>query len=139
MITTGREDMTAAPTEEAVRQLRLRYALGAAAADAFHAAGFAVVVQDIVLGAHLTEYVESIRSSPLVVVVLVPSVEVVAEREQARPKTAYRDGYHTIRDLDHGLRNETPRIGLWIDSSAQTPDETVDEIETRALAEGLVA
>ena len=75
----------------------------------------------------------------LAVVVLAPSVEVVAEREQTRPKTAYRDGYHTIRDLDHGLRHETPRIGLWIDSSAQTPDETVDEIEARALGEGLVA
>src|SRR5262245_15862933 len=92
MITSGREDITAVPTDEAVRQLRLRYALGAAAADAFHAAGFAVVVQDVILGEHLGEYVAAIGSRPLVVVMLAPSVDVVAERERARAKTGYREG-----------------------------------------------
>ena len=33
-----------------------------------------------------------------------------------------------METLDAGLRNDTPRIGLWLDSSDQTPDETVDEI-----------
>jgi len=139
MITTGREDMTAAPTDEALRQLRLRYALGAATADQFHAAGFAVVVQDVILGTHLSEYVAAIESRPLVVVVLAPSIDVVAERERERAKTGYRDGSHSIAELDHGLRHDTPRLGLWIDSSDQTPDETVDAIDRRGLAEGLVA
>jgi hypothetical protein len=26
------------------------------------------------------------------------------------------------------LQNETARLGYWLDSSAQTPDETVDDI-----------
>jgi hypothetical protein len=139
MITTGREDMTPAPTDEAVRQLLLRYSLGAATADAFHEAGFAVVVQDVILGAHLGEYAAAIVARPLVVVVLAPSAEVVTERERARAKTGYRDGAHSIAQLDHGLRHGTPRLGLWLDSSDQTPDESVDEIVRRGMSDGLVA
>jgi cytidylate kinase len=139
MITRGRQDMTTAPTSDAVQQLRLRYALGASTADAYHSAGFGVVVQDVVLGAHLGEYVASMLSRPLVVVVLAPSPRAVAERERGRSKTAYRDGFSTIIELDRALRTETPRIGLWLDSSDQRPDETIDEIEARGLTEGLVA
>ena len=40
--------------------------------------------------------------------------------------------------LDEVLRHETPRIGLWIDSSVQTPDETVEEILDRVGQEGLI-
>src|SRR5947208_17172579 len=99
MISSGRQDMTAAPTRDAVEQLRLRYALGASTADAYHTAGIGVVVQDVVLSAHLREYVVSIRSRPLVVVVLAPSPRVVAEPERGRATTAYRDAFSTIIDL----------------------------------------
>src|SRR5262249_30234412 len=34
----------------------------------------------------------------------------------------------TSADLDAVLREETPRIGSWLDSSDQTPDDTVDAI-----------
>jgi hypothetical protein len=95
-------------------------------------------VQDVVLGAHLREYVVSILSRPLVVVVLAPAPRAVDERERGRAKTAYRDGFSTITDLDRALRSETPRIGLWLDSSDQRPDETIDEIEAGGLTEGLV-
>ena len=138
MVVAGREDMTATPSEEAVRQLRLRYRLGAATADAYHEAGFAVVVQDVVLGPVLADYVAAIRSRPLVVVVLAPRPEVVSEREAGRAKVAYRAGHADIAALDRGLRHETPRLGLWLDTSAQSPAETVAEILRRGLAEGLV-
>jgi hypothetical protein len=36
------------------------------------------------------------------------------------------------------MRTETPHIGLWLDSSQQTPDETVEEIVAR-LAEARIA
>jgi chloramphenicol 3-O-phosphotransferase len=132
MVVAGRAEMTPPPSEEAWAHLRLRYELGAATADRYFDAGFSVVVQDMVIGPVLQEYVDLIRSRPLCVVVLVPSTEVVARREAARPKVAYGDGSYGLHELDTALRTETPTIGLWLDSSAQTPDETVDEVVARA-------
>lgn len=119
MVVSGREEMTAHPSPEAWRQLRLRYQLGAAAADTYFAAGFSVVVQDIVIGPLLHEYVEAITSRPLVVVVLAPRPDVVARREEERAKTGYAGGL-TPQNLDETLRTQSPRVGLWLDSSDQT-------------------
>jgi cytidylate kinase len=132
MVVAGREEMTAPPSDEARRQLRLRYQLGARTADAYHEAGFAVVVQDVVIGSSVADYVAAIRARPLVVVMLAPRPEVVASREAARPKVAYRPGYDDIAALDRALRTDTPPIGLWLDTSTQRPDQTVDEIIARA-------
>ena len=132
MVVSGREEMSGAPSAEAWAQLRVRYRLGAATADAFHAAGFAVVVQDVVVGLVLDEYVAAIRSRPRLVVVLAPQPEVVAMREAERDKVAYREGGLTVAALDHALRNETRRLGLWLDTSTQTPEQTVDEIIERS-------
>ena len=131
MVVSGRAEPSPEETDEMRRQLDLRYRLGAATADTYFDAGFTVVVQDIVLGDDLTTYIALIHSRPLMVVVLCPSVDVVAEREAARGKTAYRPGGFTIEQLDRYLRAQTPRVGLWLDNSAQTPDETVDEILAR--------
>jgi adenylylsulfate kinase-like enzyme len=136
MIVAGREDMTVTPSEDALQQLSLRYRLGASTADAFFRQGFSVVVQDVVLGPDLVNYAKSIRSRPLVVVVLAPRPEVVKQREAAREKVAYRDGHHTVDQLCGVLRHETPRVGLWLDTSKQTPEETVEEIVRRGLTEG---
>jgi len=138
MVVAGRQEMTSTPSSEAWRQLRLRYRLGAQTADVYHRAGFSVVVQDVVIGSPLADYVAAIHSRPLVVVVLAPRPEVVASREAARNKVAYRDGLADIALLDRALRNETPPIGLWLDTSDQRPDETVDEIVERALDDGLI-
>lgn len=131
--------MTSSASDEAWRQLRLRYRLGAQTADTYHEAGFSVVVQDVVIGSVLAEYVAAIRSRPLVVVVLAPRPGVVAEREAARAKTAYRGGFDSLRGLEQALRHETPQIGLWLDTSDQRPEQTVDEIVERGLQEGLIA
>lgn len=138
MVVAGRQEMTSTPSEQAWRQLRLRYRLAADTADAYYEAGFSVVVQDVVIGSVLADYVTAIRSRPLVVVVLAPAPDVVAKRDATRPKTAYRDGFADPRILDRALRHETPRIGLWLATSAQRPDQTVNEIIARGLEEGLV-
>jgi chloramphenicol 3-O-phosphotransferase len=138
MVVAGRAEMTADPSPEAWRQLRLRYALGAATCDAYFDAGFSVVVQDVVLGAMLEDYVAMIESRPLCVVTLAPRPDVVAAREASRAKTAYRSGFDTIAALDRALRRDTPRIGIWLDTSEQTPDETVDEVVARAWSEARV-
>jgi chloramphenicol 3-O-phosphotransferase len=136
MIVTGRAEMTPDPTDEAIRQLRLRYQLAAEVSDAYFHAGFTVIAQDVILGDDLAEMTSLIRSRPLLVVVLAPSIETVAAREAARGKTAY--GTWAVSQLDDVLRHQTPRIGLWLDTSGQTPAETVDEILVRGWAEARI-
>jgi chloramphenicol 3-O-phosphotransferase len=133
MVINGRADMTPDPSPEALRQLRLRHRLTAATCDEYFREGFTVVAQDVILGDHLTEMVHMIQQRPLLVVVLAPRPETVATRETARAKDAYNRW--TIDLLDNGLRTQTPRLGLWLDTSNQTPNETVNEILQRAWAE----
>lgn len=136
MIVNGRVEMTPAPSAEALRQLHLRYDVAARVAEGYVAAGFTVVLQDVILGPELPAMVDRIGARPLLVVVLAPRPEVVAARERDRPKTGYGDW--SPEQLDAGLRTGTPRIGLWLDTSEQRPDETVDEILARAWTEGSI-
>lgn len=133
MIINGRADMTPEPTDEALRQLQLRYQLTAAVSDAYFDAGFTVITQDVILGEHLAHMTKMIRSRPLLVVVLAPRAETIAAREKTRGKVTY-DNW-TVKQLDDLLRQQTPRLGLWLDTSEQTPTETVNEILTRAWAQ----
>jgi chloramphenicol 3-O-phosphotransferase len=137
MVVGGRADMTPDPSAEALRQLSLRHRLAANVSDAYFEAGFTVITQDVILGAHLAEMTTLIRSRPLLVVVLAPSAAAIAERERARGKTAY--GTWAVGQLDDMLRRETPRLGLWLDTSRQTAAQTADEILSRAWAEAAVA
>jgi hypothetical protein len=93
-------------------------------------------VQDVVLGEHLRPYLDAITTRPLYLVVLAPTREAVAAREAARAKSGY--GSWTVGGLDHVLRDETPHLGLWVDSSGQTPEQTVDAVLDR-LDEARVA
>ncbi|MEU0196619.1 MULTISPECIES: AAA family ATPase [unclassified Streptomyces] len=127
MIVTGREEYTPGADGEARAQLLLRYRLSAATADAYAEAGFTAVVQDVVLGEDLRAYTGLVRTRPLYVVVLAPRPEAVAAREAARPKTGYGGGW-TVAALDEELRARTPRIGLWLDTSELTVEQTVEEI-----------
>src|SRR5262249_23044688 len=132
----GRADMTPDPTSEALRQLRLRHELAATASDAYFQAGFTVIVQDVILGSHLSEMTAMIRSRPLLVLVLAPPGHAIAARDRSRGKTAY--GTWAIRALDEVPGHETPRPGLWLDPSSQTADETADEILSRAWDEARI-
>lgn len=124
-----RPDQPPEQAAEADRQLRLRYRLSAAVADGYAAEGFVAVVQDVILGRHLGEYVERLRTRPAYVVVLAPQPAVVEIRAAARGKGGYRTW--TIHRRDRVLRRQTPRLGLWLDTSDQTPEQTVDEIVDR--------
>jgi cytidylate kinase len=130
MVVGGRAEMTPALDGEALRQLRLRHEIAAAAADAYAAAGFVPVLQDVILGDELARTISLIRTRPLHVVVLAPSPRAVAQRDAGRRKTAY--GTWTPADLDRTLHEETPRFGLWLDTTDQTPAETVDAILRQA-------
>lgn len=129
MLVSGRRELVPQGDDEAVEQLRLRYQVSAHTADLYAAAGWTAVVQDVVLGDHLEPYLAAISTRPLYLVVLAPSPDAVAAREAARAKSGY--GSWTVGGLDHVLRERTPRLGLWLDSSGQTPDQTVDALLER--------
>ncbi|MEV7398116.1 AAA family ATPase [Aeromicrobium sp. NPDC092404] len=130
MIVNGRVEISEDLEAAAAEQLRLRYDLAVAAAARYVAAGFTVVYQDVILGPVLGDIVAELAAvADVHVVVLAPSVAEVARREAGRAKTGY--GAWTPEALDAGLRDETPRVGLWVDSSDLTVDETVETILAR--------
>ena len=116
-----------APSGEAAEQLALRYRNGALLARSFFEAGFHVVIDDIVIGGWMDIHREILAGLPLYVVVLVPDIEAVKARNAGRDKDVFEAwGY-----LDRDLRDQMRSIGLWVDSTAQTVDETVDETLSR--------
>jgi predicted kinase len=130
-IITGRHEMTPAASNDAREQLLLRYRLSATAADTYVEAGFAVVLEDVIAGEMLPAIAGLVRARPLHLVVLLPPREVVAARDVARATDGYE--HWSLEALYDLFATGTPRIGLWLDTSEQTPEQTVDAIlETTA-------
>jgi len=126
-VASGRVEMTPDPSREALDQLHLRYRLAAAAADGYFRAGFGVALEDVVIGPSLDEYRAMIRGRPCHLVVLLPKIDAVVAREASRPEKGYTRGWTVERHYADFVA-ATPRAGLWVDSTEQTPEETVDEI-----------
>jgi hypothetical protein len=128
--------MSDPPSAEAVRQLHLRYRHGALLATSFVEAGFVAVHVDNIYGADVTEQLDRLEV-PRALVVLRPRPETVERRERARPKSAY-DGWvaggmtliDAIRQFDEWVA-QTPPVGLWLDTSDMTAQQTVDAIVER--------
>ncbi|GAB3700794.1 AAA family ATPase [Mariniluteicoccus flavus] len=126
MVVNGRAEMTPQPDEAALRQLHLRYDLAAQVADTYAAAGFDAIVQDVIVGPELPAFIDRVKNPERFLVVLSPSVSALEWREQQRAKAGYV--YFSPGAMDHALRAETAHVGYWLDSSAQTPEETVADI-----------
>ena len=130
MVVSGREEMTQEASQEAMRQLYLRYALAAQTALIYWEAGFTVIVQDNYLGKALDDFLKLLQGLPVYVVALCPSAGAVAQREAQRGKKGYVgfdvDGLYRL------FMEETPRLGLWLDTTDLTVTETVDAILERA-------
>ncbi|ADB35507.1 hypothetical protein Kfla_6510 [Kribbella flavida DSM 17836] len=118
MIVSGQASADAENGAEAQKQLKLRYRLACQAADGYAQAGFTVVLQDVVIGELLREFLDGIRSRPRYLVVLTPRPDVIARRL----------GGLSVDELDYELHAFTPRRGLWLDNSDLSPPETVDAI-----------
>jgi cytidylate kinase len=128
-IVAGRTEMTPETSPAALAQLRLRYRLGATAADVYFEAGYTVAVEDVVAGALLETYEAMIASRPCHVIVLLPSLESLAAREARRKEKGYREW--TVEQQYELFARDTPRLGIWLDTTALTAPETVDAILTR--------
>jgi hypothetical protein len=104
------------------------------------AAGFTAVVQDNIYGDDVTTWLDHVGVRPRRLVVLRPSVDAVVTRDRHRMRTtgkvAYRPGEFSPGGLAE-LLDATPRIGLWLDTTTQMPEDTIREILSRS-AEALV-
>jgi len=131
MIVNGQEPVTPENWSAAERQLHLRYDLATTAALRYAAAGYIVCYQDVIIGADLSRVVDLLTSRPggLFVVVLAPNPAVAMARDRGRHKTTY--GEWTPEELAAGLQAETQRLGLWLDTSELTVEETVHTILAR--------
>jgi hypothetical protein len=106
--------------------LDLRQRIAANVANEYWRDDFTVILRDVYAGPALSNVIGRLEISPLYVVVLSPRPDVVAQRERDRVKTGY--GAWDVAQFCEDFANETSHVGLWLDSSDQTPDETVDEI-----------
>lgn len=89
-------------------------------------AGFSVVLEDVVAGPILGDWRMMVRGRPCHVIVLLPSVEAVVAREAERAQKGY--GAWTVEQLHGAFVSDTPRVGLWLDTTNLTPEKTVEEI-----------
>jgi predicted kinase len=127
MIVKGAAEMGLLLSEEAKAQLALRHRLACDAVRSYVAAGFSVVYQDILIGESLKNVAEQLADLDPMIVVLNPKADVLAKRDAARRKTGYSDGFPP-EVLADALERETPRLGLWLDTSQMTAEEVVDRI-----------
>jgi hypothetical protein len=91
-------------------------------------------VQDNIYGRDVVDWLALVPADGRHLVVLRPTVEVVAERDEQRRrstgKVAYRRGY-TVERNDADLATTPTSLGLWLDTSGQTAEQTVAEILAR--------
>jgi chloramphenicol 3-O-phosphotransferase len=118
---------------EAGDQLRLRLHHACMLARSFADHGFTAVIDDIVIGERLDGLLDELDEKPFYFVMLLPDKEAVRRRELGRGSRLFE----RWEWLDDEARQRTRRLGLWIDSSRQSPRKTVEEILRRA-SEALV-
>lgn len=127
MVVTGRADMRPDPGEPELHQLLLRYQGALAVAAIYLDAGFDVVVEDVIIGPMLPKFLAFAPVPEVYLVFLDPAATAVADRDRGRSKTGY-GGDWNIGQLRDVLHVETDRLGLWLDSTELSAEETVDRI-----------
>ncbi len=116
------------PEEESNRQLDLCARNMCLLSRSFAEAGFVPVMDYVVASRRiLGRYQEQLQGYRLHFVTLAPSIDVVLARDAQRDKHFARQFAY----LDEGMRRELAGVGLWVDSSAMTVDETVEHIHER--------
>lgn len=119
---------------ETGRQLWLRMHNACLVSRSFFDAGFTAVMDDILFGEQLAQLCDELRDVPFYFVMLRPGVTTVRERERGRGSSLYLEWEWLTRRI----AASEPKLGLWLDTSKQTAEETVDEILRRAWTEAIV-
>lgn len=129
MIVAGAEPIEepGEPQGEAARQYYLRLKQMCLVGRSFYDAGFTVALDDIVLGDSWRYVQRELRGAPVSLVVLAPRVEVVTQqRDRSRSKWPLGEAWAVY--LDQAFRDTMTGVGHWLDTSEQTPEETVDQM-----------
>ena len=95
------------PRGEALRQLELRGRNVCLLANSFAEAGVVAVIDDVVIGSRLDAFRSMLTGRPLWFVLLLPTLERVAERNAERGSEAV---FQQWRHLDATTREETERV-----------------------------
>jgi chloramphenicol 3-O-phosphotransferase len=106
----------------------LRYAGALAVASVYLRDGFDVVVEDVIIGPVLRDFLELVPVSEFHLVFLDPDAAAIERRERERDGTTYGAGRWSVGELQALLREETERIGLWLDSTWLSAEQTVEAI-----------
>jgi broad-specificity NMP kinase len=121
--------------DETERQLELRYQNDALLARSYHEAGFTPVIDDVVIG-HWVEWLRNkLEPSPVIFVMLEAQRDVLEARETERGTALFREWDWLAAEI----RVRTPHVGLWLDNSDWTPEQTVAEILRRGPVDGLLS
>jgi chloramphenicol 3-O-phosphotransferase len=112
---------------EAARQYYLRLKQMCLVGRSFYEAGFTAILDDIAMGESWRYVQDQLEGLPYSLVVLAPRIEVVAgQRDLTRAKRPLGEAWAVY--LDQAMRASMTGAGLWLDTSEQTPDETVNSI-----------
>ena len=131
-IVSGRIDMTPDAPPEAVEQLQLRYRLAARVADAYWDEVSPSCSKTSSRATTCRTWPGSFGAAHSM-----SWCSCHASRSSLRAtRSASRPGYRhwSLAGLYAIFATQTPRIGLWLDSSEQTPDQTVDSVLERTSA-----
>ena len=114
------------PVDEAERQIKLNIHNQCLLARSFSEAGFVPVLDYVVARkALLDQYKRELHDYEMHVVVLAPGPEVALQRDSERSeKTVAEQWLH----LEARFKQELNGIGLWLDSSTLSAEETADYI-----------
>jgi predicted kinase len=109
-------------------QLRVRLRASCALAKSFVAAGFTAIIEEHVVGERVEHLLEDLAGTPFSFIQLGATFDALTAREQARGT----DGYLRWGDWSELLEKQTRKIGLWLDTTDRSADETLAEILDRA-------
>jgi GrpB-like predicted nucleotidyltransferase (UPF0157 family) len=131
-IISGRVEMTPDASTEALEQLRSRYRLAAAAAIPIAKAGSPLCSRMSSLAPSSANSEPRSAAGPAMSSCLCRRPRRLPSAKLDEPRRATPSG--PSAELYEGF-DATPRVGLWLDASNQTPERTVEEILARTSTE----
>ena len=86
------------------------------------------MVEDVIIGPILRDFLGPVPVPEFHLVFLDPDAAAIEQRERERDRIAYRPGRWSVAGLQAVLREETDRIGLWLDTTWHSTEQTVEAI-----------